>query len=475
MVVLDEFSIDAIREPGGRIDAARFPNFASFARGSTWWPNASASHDHTPRAFPAILDGRKPRLKVKGTVDGHPDSVFTLFGDRDYTIVSTEEATDICPPKLCPGDAKRRMGILDNLKYNGREVRLLRWMREIRGRPQPAFYFKHVLLPHHPWLYLPEGRRFLPAGANLAGADGFHDPGLTNHNHERLMLQLGYVDHQLGRLVRRMKREGIFDRSLMVLTADHGASFDVGVRNRRRVNSTNIEEVAPVPFFVKAPRQRRGAVNRAQVRTMDLVPTMLDVLDLDPPWDVEGVSGFSPRAARRDTVRMPTREFDATVEIGAREMAVRRRQTRLRRARLFSTGARSRRRHGDPWASLYRAGPDRRLVGLAAPSAPPGRLRARFAEPQRWSRVRPRARVVPVQVAGVVEGGSRGATRAVAVAVNGRIEATGQTFHLRSGDRSESFSLMIPRQSLRRGQNRIRLVEVRHRGDGLSFRTLAVN
>ncbi|MDQ3645066.1 MAG: hypothetical protein M3356_06130, partial [Actinomycetota bacterium] len=38
LIGFDEFPIDAVRAPGGSIDAARFPNLARFARDATWWP-----------------------------------------------------------------------------------------------------------------------------------------------------------------------------------------------------------------------------------------------------------------------------------------------------------------------------------------------------------------------------------------------------------------------------------------------------
>lgn len=474
VIGFDEFPVDALRLPGGAIDAARFPNFARFARDATWWPSATAVHDSTPRAYPPILDGRYPREDETATVAGHPASIFTLFGGRGYEVFSVEEATDICPPRYCPGAAQKRLGIIANLAENGREERLVRWMRTIRRRARPALYFKHLLLPHGPWIYLPSGRHLDPAIGSLFSPEGFHDRGLTVHNEQRMLLQMGYVDHQLGRLIGRMKRHGIYDRSLIALTADHGIAFDVGVDDRRAVTMRNVDEVAPVPFFVKAPGQRRGQVNGAHVTPVDLVPTIADVLGLRPGWKVEGVSGFSPRARTRRRMRMPRREFDGFVRLGLDELERRRRAVIARRARLFGTGPSSVRRYGDPFASLYRSGPDGWLVGLRPSGLPHRRARveAAFAEPERWRDVRPRAKVVPVQVAGWVFGGSPGASRDVVAAVNGRIRATGRTFHMRGRDRRETFSLIVPERSLRQGRNRVELFEVVHGRGRLARRAL---
>ena len=474
MIGFDEFPIDAIRMPNGRIDPARFPNFARFARDATWWPNAVAAHDSTPRAFPAILDGRRPREDVTATPEGHPQSVFTLFGERGYEIVSVEEATDICPPAYCPGAADRRHGILHNLTDNGREERMEEWMRSIRANGQPAFHFKHVLLPHLPWIYLPSGRRIRPSIGHLAATDGFHDRGLAAHNQQRMLLQIGYVDRQLGRLMRLMKGEGIYDESMIVLTADHGISFEVGVSDRRKLSTLNVDEVGPVPFFVKAPGRRAGGVSPAWVSTVDLVPTMADVLGIAPGWEVEGVSGFSSEAWSRRVVRVPRRFFDGYVTIGAREMQRRRRANIARRTRRFGTGPQSLRRHGDPFASLYRGGPDGWLVGRRASSFArlPRRVLGALARRRQWRDVRPRAKVVPVQAAGCVYGGGPDATRELAVAVNGRIEATGRTFHLRGPHKRETFSVMVPETALRRGRNTVDVFEVVHRRASVALRSM---
>jgi hypothetical protein len=62
-------------------------------------------------------------------------------------------------------------------------------------------------------------------------------------------------------------------------------------------------------------------------------------------------------------------------------------------------------------------------------------------------------------VAGRVEGSGPRHERDLAVAVNGRIEAVGRSFHLR-GEKVESYSVMVPEDSLREGRNRIEVLQV---------------
>jgi hypothetical protein len=62
-------------------------------------------------------------------------------------------------------------------------------------------------------------------------------------------------------------------------------------------------------------------------------------------------------------------------------------------------------------------------------------------------------------VAGRIEGSGPRRERDIAIAVNGRIEAVGRSFHLR-GENVESYSVMVPEDSLREGRNRIEVLQV---------------
>ena len=152
----------------------------------------------------------------------------------------------------------------------------------------------------------------------MNGVRGFGDSFLTRHNEQRFLLQLGFVDRQLGALIRRLRGQGIYDRALIVVTADHGGSFETGVGSRRKVTRGNVDEVGPVPLFVKAPRQRRGRVNGALARTLDVMPTIADVLDAPCPSPPTAGPPSAREARRRRLVRIPTRDFRRTIQIPKR-------------------------------------------------------------------------------------------------------------------------------------------------------------
>jgi hypothetical protein len=462
LIVLDEFPGDILLGPDGRIDAGRYPNFAALAGDSTWFRNAYTAYDSTTKAVPLILDGIAPRKGTAPVVRDHPRSIFTALGRRGYRIVTSEEATSLCPRRYCPGRRARRPAIVPNLKA-GRAERFEHFIRSIRASRRPTFWMKHALLPHGPWVYLPSGRHSRPLRRELLprmqSVPGFYDDYLTRHNQQRQLLQLGFVDRLLGRLVGRLKSQGMYDDTAVVVTADHGFAWQVGVETRRSVTPSNVEELAPVPLIVKRPGQTRARLNDAYARTLDVAPTLADVLNVPLGYRADGRSAFSAAVRARREVSLLTRDFSATVRISGTRWRARRAAVVRRRLRQLGSG---------DWASLFTGvGPNRELIGSRVdPLRPAGTRRATLLLTRFFRNVRRGSGLVPAQVAGRVHVSDGKPERDIAIAVNGRIEAVGRTFHL-VGESTESYAVMVPESSLKEGRNRIEVLEVE--GDSLQL------
>jgi Sulfatase len=455
LLIMDELPSDSLLDRSGRIDPVRYPNFAALAADSTWFRNGYSIYDSTTKAVPLILDGMWPRPGTSPDRRGHPRSIFDMFARRGYRMVASEEASGLCPPSMCRGGRVGKPNIL-RLLNSGRPARFNRWVRTIAAG-RPTFWMKHVLLPHGPWIHLPSGARTRRGARDLLPGmitvPGFHDEFLTRHNEQRFLLQLGYTDLLLGRLVRRLKREGIYDKTLIVVVADHGYLWRSGVETRRRNLSSTAHELAPVPFIVKRPGQRRGRVSGTLVRTLDVASTMADVLGFPLGYRDDGRSAFSRAARRARRVTFPTRDFDAVVTVPARRWKAERRRVVKRRLAQFGSG---------DLASLYRGiGPHRDLIGRdvgGIARAAGGGGQGSIVEARMFATVRHGSGLLPTEIAGHLEGGS-GDPRDLAVAVNGRIEAVGKSFKL-AGDPTEHFAFMVPEDSLREGRNTVEVFEV---------------
>ena len=216
LLVMDEFPGDSLLDASRRIDPVRYPNFAALAGDGTWFRNAFSVYDSTTKAVPLILDGMRRAPGSSADRRDHPRSIYDMFARHRYRIVDSEEATALCPPSICRGGRTRRPAIIPNL-LSGRPERFDRWVRSI-GPGRPTLWVKHLLLPHGPYIYLPSGARTRPAPRDLLpgmnSVPGFDDEFLTRHNEQRYLLQLGFADRLLGRLVRRLKQQGIYDDTL---------------------------------------------------------------------------------------------------------------------------------------------------------------------------------------------------------------------------------------------------------------------
>ena len=288
MIVFDELPADSLLDARGHVDGERFPGFARLARTSTWFPNAHSVYDSTRHAVPAILDGRLPRTGRRPDWRDHRGSVFDVFGRRGWRMEVSEEASTVCRPRWC--GRRPEPDFIDVIRILGgpRGEELRAGLGGIRPARRATFWFFHSLLPHTPWIYLPSGRRY-PAAIDdgprgFSGPRSFHDRFLAVQAHQRHLLQLGFLDREIGRLIDRLRRTGMWRRTMVVVTADHGLSFATDVRGRRYARRHNLHELAPVPLFIRRPGQARGRVRQAAARTVDVVPTMADVLGLRLGW-----------------------------------------------------------------------------------------------------------------------------------------------------------------------------------------------
>jgi sulfatase-like protein len=389
LVAFDELPVNSLLDSRGRVDAARFPNFARLERGSTWFADTSTVAEGTTHAVPAILTGRFPRAGELPVYTDHRQNLFTLLGGSVDLHVLDEE-THLCPPKLCPGLEGSFGGRMETLAEDTGVVYLHRllpddlaegipsiangWDNFLRdasahhdpGRlppsflvslkpgPRPALWYLHVMLPHSPWTYLPSGRRYSVRAAPGWGPDEVwtDNQAAVDQYWQRHLLQLAYADRVLGRLLARLRASGLYDRALVVVTADHGVSFRAGEK-RRPVSEANLQDIAWVPLFVKLPGQHRGRVVRRPARTIDILPTIAAVAGVKITSPVDGQNALSPARAERKVVLIKDHGMRFVFPLA--QLETKRRAALRRQLALFGSD--------EPLSTLYAVGPFRSLLG----------------------------------------------------------------------------------------------------------------
>ena len=471
MVMFDEFSTISLLDEHGDIDAVRYPSFARLAHDSTWFANDTASVDETGRAVETILTGNMPERHRPATFASNPQSLFTLLEPWGYRMNASEEVTSVCPTRLCPHNhPKSRRFILHQLAH-GRPARFERWVRSIRPSRQPTLFFKHALLPHVPLRYLPSGRHYQSRAHELIPGvvQVFRDRWLIDQAYQRHLLQVGFTDRLLGSLLRRLRDTGLYDRALIVVTADNGESFG-GVGNRHQINSRNAGDIALTPLFIKRPFQRRGRIVRRHVRTVDVLPTIAHLLDRRVPWRTQGLPALGPRARRIPRSVLMVQRSGRRLVLTFRDLRRRARAALRLKLRLFGAGTRP--------PGVYGIGPDPLLRALAPvvpwPVAAGGPVRALIDRRRSLSSVRLSSGFIPSQITGRLVGKTGRRPLALAIAVNGLIAATAPSFRA-PGSRHEVFSAMVPESAFHDGPNRVDVFSVERGREGLRLRRLGAS
>jgi uncharacterized sulfatase len=100
---------------------------------------------------------------------------------------------------------------------------------------------------------------------------------------------VSFVDAQIGRLLDALEREGLAERTIVVVWSDHG--YHLGEHGGVWQKRTLFEESARTPLFIRAPGARgNGRPCRRIVELVDLYPTLADLCGLTPPRNLAGRS-----------------------------------------------------------------------------------------------------------------------------------------------------------------------------------------
>ena len=504
-VVFDEFPVASLLDRSHQIDRERYPNFARLADTATWYRNATTVSSQTVWAVPAIVAGRYPLDSgAVPTRRYYPNNLFTMLSGR-YDMTVFGHFLQLCPPNTCTYDLEvhddlgalvsdlsvvyahvitptalaaqlppilgdwrdfattRRFRREDGeRRRNDRISEMDRFLETITGEREGRLYFLHSLSPHMPFEYVPSGHRYDAPdyqGHEEGGKRLFlnSDPWLPRVLLQRHLLQVGFVDRFVGRLMDRLKAQGIFDETLIVITADHGTSFQHALPRRSSREGTRAD-VMFVPLIMKFPGQVDGHVSDLNVETVDIVPTIASALSTTVPYSVDGRSMLDAAGAldRPKTF----------LRIGGNR--VRKEQhERLEESRYVSVE----RRLADFSLGLYALGPHASLVGLplsAVETRQSDETLIRLDDPPSFTFVDVESHTLPLHVRGTMMGGIDERV-SVAIAVNGAIAATTQSYLEHD---VWVFASLLPAESLRSGANDVK-VFVAGGTDGEPILTLA--
>ena len=335
LVVFDEFCGAALCTPERQIDATRFPHFSALQQRSTWYRNAASVSPTTNFALPSILSGSLITEPHARRAQEFPQNLFSLLASvGSYDITAFEPISVLAPTRhdqtdrksssvwrdtsemlrvlglvylfqMAPTEFHPRLPVIPNVWFgmhdsrrvdrsarrgtfryewtDKRDEQVDHFLQCLDGTPEPVLSFGHFLIPHAPWCYFPSGTRYAEDRDSLDqlcledSTQKMADELGEIQNQQRHLMQVMFVDQQVGRLMDRLQAIGIWDRCLLIVTADHGVSFQSG-QDRREYTGGNSEDILSIPLFVKMPGQTTGQISDLPVQSTDILPTVLDVI-----------------------------------------------------------------------------------------------------------------------------------------------------------------------------------------------------
>jgi arylsulfatase A-like enzyme len=305
-------SIDTLRRdhlPFYGYERATAPHLTELAERSIVFDSAIAVHTNTAPSHTSMLTGRYPAehgvvLNGLGVRDGVPmlQESLKAAGYATGAFVSgwtlTEHVKlgrgfDVYDCDL-PGDGER-------IAEDTVDV-AIPWVRARVEQGKKFFLFLHFFDPHFPYsppdedaeLFLPDGQDEFHTRLNrdlnrLKSRSGLDEAGAREYV-SRYDGEIHYVDRHVGRFLDELERLGVAEDTLLVFVSDHGEShferpwvFDHG--------GHAYDEQIRVPLTIRFPDGRgKGQRRASQVSHVDLMPTILEYLELEAPAGMAGRS-----------------------------------------------------------------------------------------------------------------------------------------------------------------------------------------
>jgi arylsulfatase A-like enzyme len=220
--------------------------------------------------YPKFSTGRSVGDKIREHLSKYiPDEKITNVTAEDLVIdfssfISTDRLTDLS----------------------------IRWLG--KNKDKSVFFWIHYFDPHVPyappsrWLQGREKKLIPHIGCNFDRPDDLLTGVFVPTQEEKEWIkelyngEVRYVDHNLGRLFAALKQMGIYDRSLIILTSDHGEEFwDHGAYYH---GHSLYNEVVSIPLIIKLSGKSAPKRIETTVSLQNLMPFILDYCKIKGRW-----------------------------------------------------------------------------------------------------------------------------------------------------------------------------------------------
>lgn len=505
MIIFDEFPLSSLLGMDHELDCQLFPNFCRLAESSTWYRNATSISGATLRAVPAIMTGKFPRWSAAPTLAEHPQNIFTLLGSS-HQIFSLETQTSLCPDELRSEPVpvlSRRMGLLfeDILilyqhivvpdKWLGsltpvadkwgdfkgiekstigesfqvtRIEKFENFVNSLEEGEKPNLSVVHILLPHVPFQFLPDGKIYNWRKKAPVQDDGSWGPDkvLVAHSYRGHLLQAVAVDRLIGTLLDRLEELGLFEEAAIVVTADHGACFRTGL-SRRQFNVGNEADIMRVPLFIKVPGQDSGVISDFHAQTVDIMPTLVSALGCRIDWNFDGVDLLSESTTDRTELDFMNQDTYEELKVSLKKMEGMDEVIQMKTDLFGEDGGCERLfTMSDPGNHVGKAVVEFQVENHSV-------LRGRILDEFNLEEVDLNSRFVPAEINGTIAGHDGKGRLLLALALNGKISGFSETYLDGPEPGIFNWQITVSPDAFINGLNKVELFQVEDSPSGMKL------
>ena len=188
------------------------------------------------------------------------------------------------------------------------------------GGKRPFFIFANYMETHLPYVPSKESRsKFLTPEQEARWRTVNQNPwqyiskNVTMDSEDFQILkslydaQLSYLDEKIGEIYDFLHEKGLLKNTLFIVTSDHGENL--GDHNLMDHQYCVYDTLARVPLVVNYPASNQGIKISSQVQSLDILPTVIDLLNQDEDPDLKNIQGQS---LVPDKIEAKPREFTVT-------------------------------------------------------------------------------------------------------------------------------------------------------------------
>lgn len=283
------------------------PNIDRLASQGHRFSNAYTVMPTTGPAHASLLTSLYPtQLSVRRNGEILPAEATTLaeiLADSGYDTAAFVSAW-VMNPRYGFGQGFKTYDYLEGATERRAQDTLTKaaeWLKKLRQKP--FFLFVHFFDPHGP--YLPPGyfRKIFNSGKkHVLKTEWFESYQRAQNSPDyydfldRYDGEIAYTDWAIGKLMNQLQTQGLDHDTIVVLVSDHGESlaelatrfghvFDHG----EFLYAHQLEIVMIIRMPIKGTKQHT-AVHSDQVSILDIMPTVLEILDIDAPGFMTGHS-----------------------------------------------------------------------------------------------------------------------------------------------------------------------------------------